>query len=222
MKQEISEPASETPSDENQTETHFVTVVNHAPVDGLSEIQVSTTSPTNLAQLPEHSGVIVGPQFEIPWNSELAPPKSTGPSSAVQPPNGVSRFDAALMLQGINQDDQDDKERRRAAFEMSQRWGKLRTISWVMFSIGIDRDRKTYLFDVVRLVTVLADVERGLVIRYGGEIKLITDLREKARQPLSVEDSVAIRARRTTRTTRVSTKAKESSVANQCEDIRGV
>ena len=91
-----------------------------------------------------------------------------------------------------------------------------------MFSIGIDRDRKTYLFDVVRLVTVLADVERGLVIRYGGEIKLITDLREKARQPLSVEDSVAIRARRTTRTTRVSTKAKESSVANQCEDIRGV
>ena len=128
-------------------------------------------------------------------------------------PKGITRTDAALELQSMADDDQTDSERRKAASEMSQNWLKRRSIKWPT-SIGIDpKDRQADLFDVVELVKVLADAERGAVIRYGGEKNLVATLRKKAREPLSLEESAAIRARRATRTTRTSAKSKKTSPA---------
>ena len=128
-------------------------------------------------------------------------------------PKGITRTDAALELQSMADDDQTDSERSKAASEMSQKWLKRRTIKWPS-AIGIDpNDRIADLFDVAELVTVLADAERGAIIKYGGEKKLVGKLRKKVRESLSVAECIAIRARRATRTTRTSAKSKKTSPA---------
>ncbi len=129
-------------------------------------------------------------------------------------PKGVTRTDAAFELQSMTDDEQSDRERRTAASDMSQGWQKRKTITWPT-SIGIDpEDRQADLFDVAQLVKLLAVAEPGEFIKYdGGETKLIAKLRKVAREPLSVEESAAIRARRATRTTRTSAKSKKTSPA---------
>lgn len=119
-------------------------------------------------------------------------------------PKGITRTDAALELQSMADDDQTDSERSKAASEMSQKWLKRRTIKWPS-AIGIDPNDR-----MAELVTVLADAERGAIIKYGGEKKLVGKLRKKARESLSVAECIAIHARRATRTTRTSAKLKKA------------
>lgn len=144
-------------------------------------------------------------------------PNATTGGSQVEIPSGerkgVTRTDAAFELESISDNEDTDDERSKRASDVSQKWGKRRTIKWPA-PIGIDpRDRKSDLFDVVELVAVLAEAERGEVIRYGGEKKLVAKLRKIARESLPVADCIAIRARRATRTTRSLAKSKKTSRA---------
>lgn len=127
---------------------------------------------------------------------------------------GVTRTDAAFELQSMSDDEDTDDERRKRASDMSQKWGKRRTIKWPT-PIGIAPESEADLFNVIELVAVLADAPliRGEVIRYGGDAKLIKKLRKKARESLPMADCIAIRDRRATRTTRSSAKSKKTSRA---------
>ncbi len=60
-----------------------------------------------------------------------------GDGTRRQPPQkkGGARFDDALVLQSVSDAEQSDQERRNAAYEVSQRWGKLRSIKWKSLTI---------------------------------------------------------------------------------------
>ena len=138
-----------------------------------------------------------------------------------QQPKGVTWTMAAFELQSMSDDEDTDDERLKRASDMSQKWGKRRTIKWPT-PIGIDPQSKADLFDVVELVAVLADATliHGEVIKYGGEKPLVAKLRKIARESLPIADCIAIRARRATRTTRSSAKSRKTSRAKTPANTR--
>ena len=61
-----------------------------------------------------------------------------------RPSKRGARFDDELVLQSVSDAEQSDQEQRNAAYEMSQRWGKLRSIKWK--SLTIESSSKTCEF----------------------------------------------------------------------------
>ncbi|MCX7421797.1 MAG: hypothetical protein NT013_19920 [Planctomycetia bacterium] len=100
-------------------------------------------------------------------------------------PKGVTLLDAALVLEGLNDDDQLDSERRTAAVEMKIKWGKRRSLKKKLGTpIGKDRDdRQADLFDVVDLTNALIADKEGYRIVQIGDKEFVRRLRKCQREP---------------------------------------
>ena len=107
------------------------------------------------------------------------------PAAKPHRPQGVTLLDAALVLQGINGNDQ-DKERRKLAVEMKNGWGKDR--AWkrdLPRPIGNDpEDSQALLYDVLKLADHALNREQNAVMRITQKV-FIAELRKREREPLA-------------------------------------
>ncbi len=102
-------------------------------------------------------------------------------------PRGVTLLTAALLLQGLNDDDQTDKERRATAKEMKAKWQKRRTVT-LPPPIGfapLPDSPQTHLYLVGDLSDCVSAVESHLVTQFGGQKKFSAALKKLEREPLS-------------------------------------
>ncbi len=116
-----------------------------------------------------------------PVGEQDTPPNPTTPR-----PKGVTLLAAALVLQGLTRDGQSDDERRKAAVEMKRRWEKSRPFGRSLpTSIGFDpNDSQAYLYETAALCDCVVKQESMLVTQFGGQKKLVAELRKSEREPL--------------------------------------
>jgi len=86
---------------------------------------------------------------------------------------------AALVLQGIKDDDQSDAELRAAAVAMKRRWSKINTAKRPSPIGKADDDRQADVYRAADLCDWLAVVERAAVARIGGEKPFLTQLKRR-------------------------------------------
>ena len=116
----------------------------------------------------------------------VASPKPPRRESQARP-RGVTLLTAALLLQGLNDDDQTDKERRATAVEMKVKWQKLRSVKLprpIGFAPPPDSPQ-THLYLVGDLSDCVSAVESHLVTQFGGQKKFSAALKKLEREPLS-------------------------------------